>query len=102
MNDIDSIIATIWSFLMATAAACVGRLAWHAKQVQKRLRRFWSRHLPLELITAVFMGYVADGLAMYFNLPPHTHPGFVAAVSYLGPPALEKFVDSIFNKIKGD
>ncbi len=106
MSDIEAwmtVFKGLWtaigSFIAATAAAFIGRLAWHTKQVQKKLRRFWSKHLPLELIVAVFMGYVGAGLAAYFDLPDSVKPGFIASLSYLGPPMLERWADRILAKL---
>lgn len=97
MSDPDDFLGPIGSFLLATAAAFFGRLARHTQMVQKRLRRFWSLHLPLELVIAIFMGYVGAGLAVYWGLPEKAVPGFIAAISYLGPPVLERLAEKLLN-----
>lgn len=82
---LQSIYSAIWTFLMAW----IGRLTWHVYQVQKGTRRFWSLHLVWELITALAIGFVADGLVHYYGLGGKIGTGLTVAVAYLGPRGLE-------------
>lgn len=70
----------------------IGRLMWHAEQVQRGRRRWWSWHLAWELVAAIGIGLIADGAAVHAGLagPPRT--GVVVAIAYLGPRGLEHLV----------
>ncbi|TAH36527.1 MAG: hypothetical protein EYC62_02470 [Alphaproteobacteria bacterium] len=87
--DIDTVRETLTSFAAALSAAFIGRLAKHVLLVQKGLRQFWGVHLLLELPVAIFMGFVGSGLADWIHLTGRSTIGLVAAVSYLGPAAIE-------------
>ncbi|MGE0252011.1 MAG: phage holin family protein [Dongiaceae bacterium] len=90
MWEIDSVKEALANFGLAIAAAIAGRVARHAQLVQKGLRRFWGLQLALELPVAIFMGFVGNGLAEWLELGPRASTGIVAALSYLGPAAIER------------
>lgn len=77
-------------FVITIAAACVGRIMYHARQVQRGARRFWSWHLLWEVPIAIGMGLIADSLATWLELHEGTRIGFVAAVAYVGPHAIDE------------
>jgi hypothetical protein len=81
---------TALNFLAAVGAAFIGRLVRHLHLVQKGIRRFWGMQLLIELPVAIFMGFVGNGLADWLALSPKSTIGLVAALSYLGPAAIEQ------------
>ena len=89
MYDIEAIREALINLSAALAAAFTGRLAKHILMVQKGLRRFWGIQLLLELPVAIFMGFVGNGLADWMQLSPKSGIGLIAALSYLGPAAIE-------------
>jgi hypothetical protein len=76
--------------LVTFVASLFGRLMFHARAAQRGTRRFWSWHLAWELPVAVGMGMIGDGLATWLALADGTRIGFVAAVAYLGPHAIDE------------
>ena len=79
----------IASSAMVVSAALAGRMLWHVRQVQYRHRRFFSANLCLELITAVCVGWAADGVANWLELTGKPAIAFIIVVSYIGPGGLE-------------
>jgi hypothetical protein len=90
----------LWSAMRETAdllgltviAAYLGRLLVHVGEVQRGRRRFFSTHLLWELVTAIAIGIVADGIAHQLGLtgPPRT--AAIVAIAYLGPRGLEEVI----------
>jgi hypothetical protein len=79
----------ISNFYSALVAALVGRMAKHVILAQSGQRKLFGWHLLLELPVAIFMGFVGSGLAEWLNLSNHAATGLIAALSYLGPSAIE-------------
>lgn len=77
-------------FLITIFASFVGRMMHHARQVQRQQRRFWSAHLLWEIPVAIGMGLIADSLATWLGVAETARIGFVAAVAYLGPHAIDE------------
>ncbi len=75
-------------------AAMIGRLMFHAYQVQRGHRRFWTWTLLLDLIIACGMGVIAHGLCSYFGISGAPESGLIAIAGYLGPHG----IDVIFTK----
>lgn len=69
--------------------AWLGRLMWHVREVQHARRRFWSLHLVWEVITALAIGFVADGIAAHLGLAGRPATALVIVLSYLGPGGIE-------------
>ncbi|TXH38769.1 MAG: hypothetical protein E6Q98_02925 [Rhodospirillaceae bacterium] len=88
----------VWSFVTTLAFACMGRLGWHVRQVQKRERKFWSTHLLWELPTALASGFVADGIGEYFHLDPKPATAVVIMVSYLGPAGIQALLTRLVDR----
>lgn len=87
--DLETARETLTNLAAALSAAFIGRLAKHVLLVQKGLRQFWGMHLLLELPVAIFMGFVGNGLADWLHLSGRSAIGLIAALSYLGPAAIE-------------
>ena len=81
--------------------AYIGRLAWHASEVQRGRRRWWSAHLVWELIAAVAIGLVADGVAAHLGLSGAPRTAAIVAIAYLGPRGLEDLVGRLLAARKG-
>ena len=77
-------------FLITVLASFVGRMMHHVRQVQRQTRRFWSAHLLWEIPVAIGMGLIADSVANWLGLSEATRVGFIAAVAYLGPHAIDE------------
>jgi hypothetical protein len=80
------------------AAAWIGRLVWHVQQVQLKRRNFWSIHLLWELIVALMMGLVADGVCTYFELTGKPATAAIVFVAYLGPRTVETIIVRVAEK----
>lgn len=81
--------------------AYIGRLAWHASEVQRGRRRWWSAHLVWELIAAVAIGLVADGVASHLGLSGAPRTAAIVAIAYLGPRGIEALVIRILDSRRG-
>ncbi len=86
------------SLMLAIIAAFLGRLAKHALQVQRGIRKFWGVPLLLELPVAIFMGFVGDGISDWMDLSQRASIGMIAALSYLGPAVVERVLVSKLTK----
>jgi hypothetical protein len=75
---------------MTFVASLLGRLMFHARAAQRGTRRFFSLHLVWELPVAVGMGLIGDAFATYLELADGTRIGFIAAIAYLGPHAIDE------------
>ncbi len=84
-------------FLLTLFASTVGRLMFHARQVQAGERHFWSWQLLRELPVAIGMGLIADGGASYLELADGQRTAFIAIVAYLGPPLLDETVKIVLD-----
>lgn len=75
-------------------AAMLGRLMFHAYQVQRGQRNFWTWALLLDLIIACGMGLIAHGMCDYFAIAGAAESAIIAIAGYLGPHG----IDAIFTK----
>lgn len=83
-------IAFVKGMTVTFVASLLGRLMFHARAAQRGTRRFFSWHLVWELPVAVGMGLIGDALATWLALTEGTRVGFIAAVAYLGPHAIDE------------
>jgi len=83
-------------------AGVIGRLMFHARQVQMGKRKPWSWALVFDLPIAFGMGWSAYGLAVWFGLAPEPTISVAIAASYLGPYSVDRafalFAERYFNK----
>lgn len=77
---------------LAVALAILGRLMFHARQVQAGRRRFFSVHLAWELPIAIATGLIGKGLADYYGLAGWQETATIVTVSYLGPGFVEAVI----------
>lgn len=74
----------------ATLWAAVGRMMYHARQVQQGRRRVFSPALVWELPVALGMGAVGAGLAQWLGLTGQMRDGLVVCAAYIGPRMIEQ------------
>ncbi|WP_051045279.1 phage holin family protein [Tistrella mobilis] len=86
---------------LACLLAYVGRLLWHVGEVQRGRRRFFSTHLLWELLAAIGIGLVADGMATHLGLVGAPRTAAIVAIAYLGPRGLEDLVGRLLAARKG-
>lgn len=100
----------IWSQLRHLAdlvglqllAAYIGRLLYHVGEVQQGRRRWWSRHLIWELIAAVGIALIADGVASWAGLVEgEVRLAVVVGLAYLGPRGVQDLVLKIVQARRG-
>lgn len=73
-------------------ASILGRLMYHARQVQIGRRRFLSAHLLWELPVAIGTGIIGQGIAAHFGLSGMQETACIVTIAYLGPGFIEGVV----------
>jgi len=81
-----------YSGLLTIVLAWMGRMMWHVREVQGHRRRFFSMHLIWELMTAICIGFLADGVAEWVGLVGKPATAAIIFVSYLGPRGVEQIL----------
>lgn len=81
--------------------AYIGRLLWHVGEVQRGRRRFFSTHLLWEVVTAIGVGLVADGVVEHVGLTGGAKTAAVVAIAYLGPRGLEALIGRLLDNRRG-
>lgn len=81
--------------------AYIGRLLWHVGEVQRGRRRFFSTHLLWEVVTAIGVGLVADGIVEHVGLTGGPKTAAVVAIAYLGPRGLEALIGRLLDTRRG-
>lgn len=84
---------------LAAAGGVLGRLMWHAREVQRGKRRFWSAQLLWEFPIALGCGFVAAGAGEYFGLSGMAHVAAIVAGSYLGPGFVEAVIWRLVDRV---
>lgn len=83
-------------------AGVLGRLMYHARQVQQGKRKPLSLALMLDLPIALAMGWGAYGAAVWGGLAPEPSISVVIAASYLGPFTIDmlfvRWAEKMFGK----
>lgn len=82
-----------WAY--AGGAGLIGRLMYHAQQVQRGKRKPFSVTLLFDLPIALAMGWLIYGLAVWLKLAPEPTVSLAIAAAYLGPYS----VDRIFGRL---
>lgn len=72
------------------AAGIIGRLMFHARQVQRGKRKPWSWALLFDLPIAFGMGWGVYGLCVWGALGPEPTVSASIAASYLGPYSIDR------------
>lgn len=83
-------------------AGVLGRLTYHARQVQLGKRKPFSWVLLWDIPVALCMGWIAFGVASLWKIPWEATVSFALIASYLGPYGLDlvftKWADWKFGK----
>jgi CHASE2 domain-containing sensor protein len=74
------------------AAALLGRLLFHAKQVQAGKRKPLTWTLLWDVPIALAMGWTAYGIGVWFDLVPQAIISTAIMASYLGPYTVDRIV----------
>jgi hypothetical protein len=92
--------AAPWVF--AAGAGMIGRLMYHAKQVQAGKRKPFSWVLLWDIPIALGMGWIAIGLGKWLHTPWEATISLALVCAYLGPYGLDtvfaKYADWKFKK----
>jgi hypothetical protein len=75
--------------------AAVGRLMFHARQVQQGRRRLFSKSLMLELPIALGMGMVGAGVAELWGFQGHVRDAVLVSAGFVGPRAIEQTIERL-------
>lgn len=105
MSDIDLNtfnVKEILPWAVTGAAGVLGRLTFHAKQVQDGKRKPFSWALLWDLPIALCMGWMALGLGAWLKVDWEVTISLSLATSYLGPYAIDRLFNSWTEKKFGD
>lgn len=98
---IEALQATLGGAATALLAAVLGRAMWHARQVSAGRRRLLSWALAWELLMAVGMAFVGDGLGEHLALSSGARVALIAVLAYLGPRGTEAILERWFDRQGG-
>lgn len=87
-------IADALPWLITGGAGMLGRLMFHAKQVQRGVRKPFSWVLLWDIPIALGMGWASLGLGVWLNVAWEVTVSISLVVSYLGPHT----IDLLFSK----
>lgn len=76
-------------WVLTAAAGLLGRLMFHAKEVQKSRRKALSWVLLWDLPIALGMGWVALGIGTWLQAQAEVTISIALAISYLGPHVID-------------
>lgn len=79
--------------------AAVGRLMFHARQVQQGRRRLFSKSLMLELPIALGMGMVGAGIAEWWGFQGQVRDAILVSAGFVGPRAIEQTIERMLKSI---
>ena len=79
--------------------AAVGRLLFHARQVQQGRRRLFSKSLLLELPIALGMGMVGAGIAEWWGFQGQVRDAILVSAGFVGPRAIEQTIERMLKSI---
>ena len=82
--------------------AGVGRLMFHARQVQQGRRRLFSKSLMLELPIALGMGMVGAGVAEWWGFTGQVRDAVLVSAGFVGPRAIEQMIERLLKLIGRD
>lgn len=88
----DPLRQTVVSVFSIFILSWIGRMMWHVSEVQKQNRRFWSLHLVWEVMVAVGMAFIADGVAHWLNLSGKPALAVIVVIAYLGPRGIQTLI----------
>lgn len=83
-------LGEVANYAWTGGAGLLGRIMYHARQVQQGKRKPLSWALLLDLPIAFGMGWIAYGLCVWLALAPQVTVSAAIAASYLGPLSLDR------------
>ena len=78
-------------YVWTGGAGVMGRLMFHARQVQQGKRKPVTWALLFDLPIALAMGWIVYGLCVWFQMEPQPTISAAIAASYLGPYSVDRF-----------
>lgn len=94
----DFLPENVRNWLPTMFVALIGRLAAHAVAVQAGKRKPLGWALCWDIPIAIFLGYVAAGLAEWVGVSGDVQLGIVAAISYMGPHGVDAMLARMMEK----
>jgi len=94
-------LAEMVPWLTIGGAGMIGRLMYHAKQVQAGKRKPLSWVLVWDIPIALGMGWIALGVGAYFKLPWEVTVSIGLTFSYLGPYGIDTTFAAYADRFKG-
>lgn len=76
-------------WILTGGAGMLGRLMFHAKQVQRGIRKPFGWVLFWDIPIALGMGWISLGLGIWLKVPWEVTVSISLAVSYLGPHGID-------------
>lgn len=76
-------------WIMTASAGLLGRLMFHAKEVQMQRRKAFSWVLLWDLPIAIGMGWMAHGIGVWAKAPQEVTFSIALGISYLGPHVID-------------
>lgn len=83
-------------------ASIIGRLMFHARQVQQGKRKPLTWALVWDLPIAFGMGWVVYGICVWFDLAPEPTISASIAASYLGPYSVDRLFSLLADRYFGE
>jgi hypothetical protein len=89
-----------WGDLAPVVPGVLGRLLYHLDQARRGRRPALGVLLLLELLIAVPMGFLGQGMAEWAGLADRPALACAIAISYVGPRAIEVAVELIVERLR--
>lgn len=83
-------------------AGLLGRVMFHAREVQRGRRKPLSWTLVLDVPIALAMGWIIYGLCAWYDVIPQVTISAAILASYLGPYTLDRLVARVSDKYLGE
>lgn len=83
------------AYFYTGGAAIMGRLMFHARQVQRGKRKAMSWELMFDVPVALAMGWMIYGLCIWFGVGPQATVSAAIAAGYLGPYSVDRVFDRV-------
>ena len=92
IEEINFYLAKATTFFVVAGAVIMGRLMYHASEVQKGNRKFWSVILLMDGFIAAGMGLISYGGCIYLGINGAPMAAIIALSGYLGPHYIDVIV----------
>ena len=89
MSTWPEMMKVLAGFGLSVLGVFTGRLAWHADQVRRGHRRFFSREFMLELPVIAGISLLVWSASEYWGLTPGAAAGIGTLAGWLGPRGIE-------------